>query len=172
MVFLATGSLPWVAKRPEDIITVKMECAIEEICAGLPSSFSEMLRYIRQLEFAEKPDYNYLLELLGDAAPQLPTSRREAYRVRRSHSRELSVLAKKRRQTAKSEGLSPRKRGRKSRSQKSSPRGLRHAQSALKLPSRDGSRSSHSPGRTPARIDIEPYLNPVPDVLEEFVRHP
>jgi casein kinase I family protein HRR25 len=44
----------------------KLALPIEQICAGLPSEFSNYLHYCRSLRFEDKPDYPYLRQVFLD----------------------------------------------------------------------------------------------------------
>lgn len=76
LVYLATGTLPWTGfkdsdkgRRYEKIGEMKRSLPVSKICAGLPSSFGYYLEYCRQLDFAEKPDYEHLRNIfLGNKA--------------------------------------------------------------------------------------------------------
>jgi serine/threonine protein kinase len=62
-VYLATGSLPW-RRLPVDkavafsaILETKVHTQISELCKGLPPQFERYLTAVRNLGFAEEPDY-------------------------------------------------------------------------------------------------------------------
>ena len=42
----------------------KIRTTVEELTRGLPEEFAQYLMYCRGLKFEEKPNYNYLRELL------------------------------------------------------------------------------------------------------------
>ena len=70
LYFLREGSLPWIGMRGksqsekfERIKEVKRNTPIEMLCAGHPEEFANYMRYVRRLDFAETPDYNYLKNL-------------------------------------------------------------------------------------------------------------
>ena len=44
--------------------TLKMNIKIDELLKGLPNEFMLFLQNVRDLQFEDKPDYNYLRELL------------------------------------------------------------------------------------------------------------
>ena len=62
MVFLATGTLPWVSKRGS-VEAVKLETSVDALCAGLPPAWAATLRYARALEFEQAPNWPKLLDL-------------------------------------------------------------------------------------------------------------
>ncbi len=37
----------------------------EDLCSGIPKELSDFLQYTRDLQFEERPDYDYLRGLLG-----------------------------------------------------------------------------------------------------------
>ena len=41
---------------------------VEQICDSCPGQFLEMLKYIRGIRFEERPNYEYVKQLLGDLA--------------------------------------------------------------------------------------------------------
>ena len=71
LIYLGTGKLPWrglKAKGKDEkyskILSIKMNVKKEELLNGLPDEFMEFLQTVRNLQFEEKPDYEYLKELL------------------------------------------------------------------------------------------------------------
>ncbi|RWR99024.1 uncharacterized protein B4U79_03734, partial [Dinothrombium tinctorium] len=71
-LYFLRGSLPWQklrvdpAERYKLIGETKRAISIESLCKGFPSEFAEYLRYVRELEFSETPDYKYLKKLFAD----------------------------------------------------------------------------------------------------------
>ena len=73
LVFLATGYLPWLEyDRLNNIsllqkynIVYKLKCSIspEQLCKGLPIEFINYIKYCRDLEFEQAPNYDYLRSL-------------------------------------------------------------------------------------------------------------
>lgn len=66
---LRKGSLPWsglkansAKERYKKIGEVKSSTPIEELCEGFPPEYANYLRYARNLEFDETPDYAMLKE--------------------------------------------------------------------------------------------------------------
>jgi len=69
LVYFMKGTLPWSKVRSEKIaLHKKINTSLDELCEGLPYEFKEFIRYARKLEFTERPNYNYLKELLFRAA--------------------------------------------------------------------------------------------------------
>jgi len=62
LIYFLRGSLPWddVMDDPVALKDVKMGTSVEELCDGCPEEFSEYMKYVRSLEFEEKPDYDYI----------------------------------------------------------------------------------------------------------------
>ena len=67
IIELLTNNLPWVninkLPRNEKIIEIskiKNNTTPEKLCKGLPEEFLEYIKYVKQLEFEQNPDYNYL----------------------------------------------------------------------------------------------------------------
>lgn len=76
LVYLLKGSLPWQGlkkktreKPAEDKIgDMKLIIDLKVLCEGLPECFYEYINYTRNLQFTEKPDYDYLKELFISTA--------------------------------------------------------------------------------------------------------
>jgi serine/threonine protein kinase len=76
LVYLVVGSLPWQGLKKktkenplEDKIgDKKLMVDLKTLCAGLPDCFYEYINYTRNLQFTEKPDYEYLRELFTNSA--------------------------------------------------------------------------------------------------------
>ena len=71
ILYFLRGNLPWQGlkiNRKEDrykkICEIKKECTSEKLCAGFPQELEIFLDYIKQLEFTEVPDYDYMKNLL------------------------------------------------------------------------------------------------------------
>ena len=71
LIYLGTGTLPWKglkSKGKDDkyskILTKKMNSKSEELLKGLPNEFMSFLQNVRDLQFDQKPDYDYLRGLL------------------------------------------------------------------------------------------------------------
>lgn len=67
LIYFLKGSLPWQGLKAENlreryhkICETKRATSIDTLCESLPEEFSAALRYCRQLNFEEEPDYDYL----------------------------------------------------------------------------------------------------------------
>ncbi|KAJ6250742.1 tau-tubulin kinase 1 [Anaeramoeba flamelloides] len=59
------GSLPWERlKDKEEIYKIKKKFTNIEMCNGLPEEFALFYKHIESLEYEDKPDYQYLRQLL------------------------------------------------------------------------------------------------------------
>ena len=65
LIYFLKGKLPWQdvkAKQNEErhklISEIKSKVTIESLCENLPSEFAELLTYVKNLEFDEKPIYS------------------------------------------------------------------------------------------------------------------
>ncbi|KAG1053847.1 hypothetical protein G6F43_004101 [Rhizopus delemar] len=72
-MYFLRGSLPWQGlkaatnkQKYEKIGETKQAIGIQILCEGYPDQFAKYLRYVRQLDFAEDPDYNWLKSLFFD----------------------------------------------------------------------------------------------------------
>jgi serine/threonine protein kinase len=72
LIYLMKGSLPWqglghtTSTREEKyrlIHQCKSQISTEQLCQGLPKEFKVYMDYVKSLDFAEKPKYNYLYNL-------------------------------------------------------------------------------------------------------------
>jgi len=73
MMYFLRGSLPWQNMRANNkkekyqkIMEKKLGTPIDVLCKGFPSECVTFLTYCRNLKFEDKPDYNYLKNLLRD----------------------------------------------------------------------------------------------------------
>ena len=64
LIYLAKGKLPWQGVRTKNkkekhkkIMESKSQITPEKLCEGLSGEFVSLLKYARELEFEEKPDY-------------------------------------------------------------------------------------------------------------------
>ena len=65
LIFFMNGKLPWSNESDSDsILEKKINTSLDELCIGLPKEFKEFIKYSRELEFEQEPDYNYLNKLL------------------------------------------------------------------------------------------------------------
>ena len=74
IIYFLKGSLPWkglISKNKQDkfrlIKETKMLIATETLCKGFPGEFAKMLKYCKNIKFDEKPDYQYIKDLLKSA---------------------------------------------------------------------------------------------------------
>ena len=70
LVYLYKGKLPWQGirykdkkKRYQAIGEIKKNTEIEELCQGMPKEFTIFLKYIRNLDFSERPHYTALIKM-------------------------------------------------------------------------------------------------------------
>ncbi|MBN3288073.1 KC1G3 kinase, partial [Polyodon spathula] len=76
-MYFLRGSLPWqglkadtLKERYQKIGDTKRSTPIEVLCENFPEEMSTYLRYVRRLDFFEKPDYDYLRKLFTDLLDQ------------------------------------------------------------------------------------------------------
>ena len=77
-LYLAKGTVPWQGLRChtkdekyEKIKKCKQNTPIPKLCEGLPPVFQDYLTYCRGLQFEQKPDYKYCIELFANAISEL-----------------------------------------------------------------------------------------------------
>jgi len=70
LMYLLLGKLPWqglMLKSKEDrykkIREKKAQTTVEELCQGFPRQFADYIRYTKNLEYEEDPNYHYLKNL-------------------------------------------------------------------------------------------------------------
>ena len=73
-IYLLKGKLPWMgiqAKTREEkyrkIADCKANTPLKVLCQGLPEEFIQYMKYVKNLEFTESPDYSYLRSLFRRA---------------------------------------------------------------------------------------------------------
>ena len=78
LVYFLKGILPWqglAGKTKDDkyerIKEKKIQTTVETLCKGIPDEFGKYIQYCKNLNFEEKPDYNFCRSLFR----QLMTSR-------------------------------------------------------------------------------------------------
>ncbi|KAL6942389.1 serine/threonine protein kinase [Hanseniaspora vineae] len=78
LIYFAKGSLPWQGLKADTkrqkydrIMQKKMEISMEQLCYGLPQEFVDYMKYCRNLNFDDRPDYLYLERLFKDLAVKL-----------------------------------------------------------------------------------------------------
>ena len=71
LVYFMKGNLPWqglkarnVKEKYEKIKEKKISITLENLCIGLPDDFKTFIQYARELKFEDRPDYNYLKNLI------------------------------------------------------------------------------------------------------------
>jgi hypothetical protein len=77
LIYLVKGELPWQyvtnkAIRRKRMGQMKMRIQPDELCAGLPRCFEELLRYATNLEFGQDPKYAYLRGLFEQTLNATP----------------------------------------------------------------------------------------------------
>ncbi|KAK6309040.1 casein kinase I-like isoform X1 [Coregonus clupeaformis] len=72
-MYFLRGSLPWqglkadtLKERYQKIGDTKRTTPIEVLCESFPEEMATYLRYVRRLDFFEKPDYDYLRKLFTE----------------------------------------------------------------------------------------------------------
>ena len=72
LIYFSKGSLPWKGLKTKNkseknskILSQKMNTSNEDLCSGIPKELSTFLQYTRDLQFEERPDYDYLRGLLN-----------------------------------------------------------------------------------------------------------
>ena len=75
LVYLVKGSLPWQglkkkgkSNKMDEIGLKKMSVNLKTLCKDLPECFYEYINYTKNLQFKEKPDYDFLRKLFEDSA--------------------------------------------------------------------------------------------------------
>ena len=72
LIELSKKNLPWskfenleidLKKKFQKILELKCSISPEELSSGLPNQFAEYIKYCRNLEFEQEPNYNYLRNL-------------------------------------------------------------------------------------------------------------
>lgn len=74
LVYLFKGTLPWqgirVANKKQKYAKIrdrKQNMSLRELCREMPSQMVDYFRYVRRLEFEDRPDYSYLRGLFRKA---------------------------------------------------------------------------------------------------------
>ena len=65
LIYLLNGDLPWNDSNDFNYIRdKKLSISLDDLCRGLPLEIKKFIEYSWQLGFYDKPDYNYLKDLL------------------------------------------------------------------------------------------------------------
>ena len=71
LIYFRKGDLPWTKVKGKNrkekyskVLSLKININISDLCSDLPEEYSKFLKYARDLQFEEKPDYDYLKNLL------------------------------------------------------------------------------------------------------------
>ncbi|OMJ92089.1 hypothetical protein SteCoe_5184 [Stentor coeruleus] len=68
MINCLKGSLPWDCSNQEFsnslVLGIMKKVTIEQLCKDCPHEFIEIFKYIRGLHFQDRPNYEYIIELL------------------------------------------------------------------------------------------------------------
>lgn len=77
LIYLAKGKLPWqglkveASERSSAIGKMKMKTQLMVLCHGLPEEFVGFMRSVRNLGYAEEPDYVGYMNLFGGILEQV-----------------------------------------------------------------------------------------------------
>jgi len=75
LIYLAKNSLPWIEVENQDIEKIKkyklvlrniIKISLEKLCTKLPPKFKEYLNYVKNLEFEQEPNYDFMRKLFLD----------------------------------------------------------------------------------------------------------
>lgn len=71
VIYFMTGTLPWQGLKIENrnqkfraIADMKMSVPVEQLCSNCPSEMMTYMKYVKDLNFDAKPDYQFLRRLL------------------------------------------------------------------------------------------------------------
>ena len=74
MIYFCKGELPWMNVKGKNkdikykkIMEKKIEMKPDILCQGLPDEFKQYFKYVRELQFTEEPNYEFLLGLFNNA---------------------------------------------------------------------------------------------------------
>ena len=81
IIFFMRGKLPWQGvtgikkmERYLKIYKMKKNVTPEDLCKSLPKQMTEYMRYVKQLEFEQDPDYKYLRNLFDSILKRIHDS--------------------------------------------------------------------------------------------------
>ena len=67
LIYLMTGFLPWESSNNHmNIVKFKLSIVLDSLCYGLSNNIRQFINYAWNLKFEEKPDYNYLRNLINN----------------------------------------------------------------------------------------------------------
>ena len=74
LIYLCKGELPWINVKGKNkeikykkIMEKKIEMKPDILCQGLPDEIKQYFNYVRELQFTEEPNYEFLLGLFNNA---------------------------------------------------------------------------------------------------------
>ena len=63
--YMKGGKLPWSNENNMiKLASIKMDITLDELCEGLPEEIKLFIKYAKEMEFYQEPDYEYLKSLL------------------------------------------------------------------------------------------------------------
>ena len=72
LIYFLKGDLPWQgvkaktkSEKKEQIKNIKNIVTNAELCLGIPEEFLNLLNYVRSLNFEDKPNYEFMIEILS-----------------------------------------------------------------------------------------------------------
>ena len=78
LIYFLKGELPWQGLKKQKgvdhlelISEAKLSTSIKKLCENIPEQFHEYINYTRKLSFEERPDYDYLRNLLINCSKQM-----------------------------------------------------------------------------------------------------
>lgn len=92
LAYMRRGCLPWsmmgtrgeyqgnIRLFVEDVWAAKESVSLEHLCKGMPREFLEVMRYVRRMEFEERPNYEWMRMKFRDALSKLKEERELAER--------------------------------------------------------------------------------------------
>ena len=73
LIYLSRGSLPWMGikainkqEKYKKVLQIKLNSSVNILCDKLPKEFIDFVKYIKELPFEHRPDYQYLKTILGN----------------------------------------------------------------------------------------------------------
>lgn len=61
LVYLLVGTLPWSALKIGEMMAMRADISIAQICGNLPDSFRNYFEHVYALSFSDCPDYSFLI---------------------------------------------------------------------------------------------------------------